>query len=121
MIFKLSRCSRNEIIHYCSCRSGVYAGLSGMGDLILTTTGGLSRNKNFGLELAKGRSPEEIIKSQRTVVEGYKTAKAAYHLSERYEIRARIFQGVYKVLYEGLEARTVIESMMKVPAKFELE
>jgi glycerol-3-phosphate dehydrogenase (NAD(P)+) len=104
-----------------NARPETFYGLSGMGDLILTTTGGLSRNKNFGLELAKGRSPEEIIKSQRTVVEGYKTAKAAYHLSERYEIRARIFQGVYKVLYEGLEARTVIESMMQVPAKFELE
>lgn len=104
-----------------NARPETFYGLSGMGDLILTTTGGLSRNKNFGLELAKGRSPEEIIKSQRTVVEGYKTAKAAYHLSERYEIRARIFQGVYKVLYEGLEARAVIEGMMQVPAKFELE
>lgn len=104
-----------------NARPETFYGLSGMGDLILTTTGGLSRNKNFGLELAKGRSPEEIIQSQRTVVEGYKTAKAAYHLSERYEIRARIFQGVYKVLYEGSEARAVIEGMMQVPAKFELE
>ncbi|MCF8059380.1 MAG: NAD(P)-dependent glycerol-3-phosphate dehydrogenase [Bacteriovoracaceae bacterium] len=104
-----------------NARPETFYGLSGMGDLILTTTGGLSRNKNFGLELAKGRTPEEIIRSQRTVVEGYKTAKAAFHLSERYQIRAMIFQGVYKVLYEGLEARTVIESMMRVPAKFELE
>jgi glycerol-3-phosphate dehydrogenase (NAD(P)+) len=104
-----------------NARPETFYGLSGMGDLILTTTGGLSRNKNFGLELAKGRAPQEIIDSQRTVVEGYKTAKAAYLLSERYEIRARIFQGVYKVLYEGYNAREVIEQMMLVPAKFELE
>lgn len=104
-----------------NARPETFYGLSGMGDLILTTTGGLSRNKNFGLELAKGRSPEEIIKSQRTVVEGYKTAKAAYLLAERYEIRARIFQGVYKVLYEDVAARVVIEGMMKVPSKFELD
>lgn len=104
-----------------NARPETFYGLSGMGDLILTTTGGLSRNKNFGIELAKGRSPEEIIKSQRTVVEGYKTAQAAYHLAERYEIRARIFEGVYKVLYEGADARAVIEGMMKVPSKFELD
>lgn len=104
-----------------NARPETFYGLSGMGDLILTTTGGLSRNKNFGLELAKGRSPAEIISSQRTVVEGYKTAKAAFHLSEKYEIRARIFQGVYKVLYEGAEPREVIQGMMRVPSKFELD
>ena len=104
-----------------SARSETFYGLSGMGDLILTTTGGLSRNKTFGLEIAKGRSPQEIIDNQRTVVEGYKTAKAAYHLAEKYKVRARIFQGVYKVLYEGADAKEVIEQMMKVPSKFELD
>ena len=104
-----------------SARSETFYGLSGMGDLILTTTGGLSRNKTFGLEIAKGRSPEEIIQGQRTVVEGYKTAKAAYHLAEKYKIRARIFQGVYKVLYEGANAKEVIEQMMRVPSKFEID
>ncbi len=104
-----------------NARAETFYGLSGMGDLILTTTGGLSRNKNFGLEIAKGRKPQEIIDSQRTVVEGFKTAKAAFLLAQRYEIRARIFQGVYKVLYEDFDAREVIESMMLVPAKFEKE
>ena len=50
----------------------------------------------FGLEIAKGRKAQEIIDSQRTVVEGYKTAKAAHLVSEKYEIRARIFNGVYQ-------------------------
>src|SRR5690606_23758881 len=59
-----------------------FYGPSGMGDLILTTTGELSRNKTFGIEIAKGRSPEEIIKSTRSVVEGYKTTKAAHLLAQ---------------------------------------
>jgi len=104
-----------------SARAETFHGLSGMGDLILTTTGGLSRNKTFGLEIAKGRSPKEIIASQRTVVEGYKTAKAAYLLAQKYKIRARIFQGVYHVLYEGADAKKVIEQMMNVPTKFEID
>ncbi|MBP9681765.1 MAG: NAD(P)-dependent glycerol-3-phosphate dehydrogenase [Bacteriovorax sp.] len=103
-----------------NARPETFYGLSGMGDLILTTTGELSRNKNFGLELAKGRSPEEIISSQRNVVEGYKTAKAVHFISERYEIRAQIFNGVYEVLYENAPPKDVISRIMKTPSKFEL-
>lgn len=102
-----------------NARPETFYGLSGMGDLILTTTGDLSRNKTFGLELAKGRKAEEIIKSQRSVVEGYKTAKAAHFISERFDIRAQIFNGVYGVLYDGLEPREVITKLMRGPSKFE--
>lgn len=104
-----------------NARPETFYGLSGMGDLILTTTGELSRNKVFGLEIAKGRRPEDIIQSQRTVVEGYKTTKAAYLISEKYEVRARIFNGLYSVLYEGEDPKSVIEKMMLVPSKFELD
>ena len=102
-----------------NARPETFYGLSGMGDLILTTTGDLSRNKTFGLELAKGRKAEEIIKSQRSVVEGYKTAKAAHFISERFDIRAQIFNGVYGVLYNNLEPREVITKLMRSPSKFE--
>jgi glycerol-3-phosphate dehydrogenase (NAD(P)+) len=104
-----------------NARPETFYGLSGMGDLILTTTGGLSRNKNFGLELAKGRTPQEIIEGQRTVVEGYKTTKAAHLVAEKYEIRTRIFNGVYEVLYNGADPKEVIDRMMKIPSRFELE
>ena len=104
-----------------NARPETFYGLSGMGDLILTTTGGLSRNKQFGLEIAKGRKPIEIINSQRTVVEGYKTTKAAHLLSEKYEIRARIFNGLYEVLYNEVPANEVITMLMNMPAKFEIE
>lgn len=104
-----------------NARPETFYGLSGMGDLILTTTGDLSRNKIFGLELAKGRKALEIIQSQRTIVEGYKTAKAVHFISERYDIRAQIFNGVYDVLYENHPPKEVITKIMRSPSKFELD
>lgn len=104
-----------------NARPETFYGLSGMGDLILTTTGELSRNKQFGLEIAKGRRPEEIINSQRSVVEGYKTARAAHLVSEKYDIRANIFNGLYEVLYEEKEPIDVIKGLMTVPSRFELD
>jgi glycerol-3-phosphate dehydrogenase (NAD(P)+) len=103
-----------------NARPETFYGLSGMGDLILTTTGHLSRNKTFGLELARGRKASEIIASQRNVVEGYKTAKAVHLISERYDIRASIFNGVYDVLYEDHSPKEVIAKLMRSPSIFEI-
>jgi glycerol-3-phosphate dehydrogenase (NAD(P)+) len=102
-------------------RPETFYGPSGMGDLILTTTGELSRNKSFGIEIAKGRKPEDIIRASKSVVEGYKTAKAAHFLAERKHINARIFTGLYKVLYEGHDPKEVIQALMLLPPKFEDE
>ena len=77
-----------------NARPETFYGLSGMGDLILTTTGKMSRNKQFGIEIAKGRDPQEIINSQRSVVEGYKTTKAVFRLGQRDQIRASILWGL---------------------------
>lgn len=78
-----------------------FMGLSGIGDLILTSYGQLSRNRWFGVELAKGKRPEDIIKSQNTVVEGYFTIKAAYRFSKKLNIDMPITEELYKVVYEG--------------------
>ncbi len=102
-----------------NARPETFYGLSGMGDLILTTTGHLSRNKQFGLKIAKGMKAEDIIESERYVVEGYKTAQAVHRISKRYEIRAQIFNGVYSVLYKDEIPRDVIERIMLTPSKFE--
>ena len=104
-----------------NARPETFYGLSGMGDLILTTTGGLSRNKQFGLELAKGRNPQEIIASQRSVVEGYKTAKSVYYLSQRYCIHCLIFQSVYRVLYEELSVQEAVKKLLDSRPRFETE
>lgn len=102
-------------------RAETFYGPSGMGDLILTTTGELSRNKAFGIEIAKGRKAEEIIKTTKSVVEGYKTTKAAYHLAQKKHIRTRIFSGLYEVLYLDHDPREVIQGLMTLPPKFEDE
>ncbi len=104
-----------------NARPETFYGFSGMGDLILTSTGELSRNKQFGIEIAKGKRPEDIIRATRSVVEGYKTAKAAHELAKKYEIRARLFDGMYAVLYKGYAPEELISEMMKLPAKFDGE
>lgn len=100
-------------------RPETFYGPSGMGDLILTTTGELSRNKSFGMEIAKGRKAEDIIRASKSVVEGYKTTKAAHLLAERKQIKARIFSGLYQVLYQNLDPKEVVGALMSLPPKFE--
>ena len=104
-----------------NARPETFYGLSGMGDLILTTTGDLSRNKLFGLQVAKGKKPVDIIRASRGVVEGYQTTKAAYLLAQKYQIRALIFNGLYKVLYKGEDPMRAIEKIMRMPITFEME
>ena len=90
-----------------------------MGDIIMTTTGDLSRNKKFVFEIAKGRRPKEIIDSQRQVVEGYKTALAAYKMAQKYDLKVRLFEAVYRVLYENLSPQAALKEMMAAPVKFD--
>jgi glycerol-3-phosphate dehydrogenase (NAD(P)+) len=98
-----------------NARPETFYSFSGMGDLILTATSDLSRNKTFGKELAKGRKAKEIIESQRSVVEGYKTTKAAYKLAQKYHIRTRIFEGMYEILYNDVDPTDVIGKLMDLP------
>lgn len=90
-----------------------FYGLSGMGDLVLTITGGMSRNKKFGLELAKGREPEEILSSFGFTVEGYKTAKSIYLLCEEHGIDCPIFRAIYRVIYEGFSPEDVLKQLLR--------
>jgi glycerol-3-phosphate dehydrogenase (NAD(P)+) len=103
-----------------NARPETFYGLSGMGDLILTTSGHMSRNKLFGIEIAKGVDAQEGIKSSQGVVEGYKTTKATYLLAQKYGIRAPIFTGLYEVLYNGVDPLEVIRKLMKSPPSFNL-
>lgn len=102
-------------------KAETFYGPSGMGDLILTTTGELSRNKAFGMEIAKGKRPDEIISQTKSVVEGYKTTKAAHLLAEKMNIRARIFSGLYEVLYLNADPKEVVQKLMMLPPKFDDE
>lgn len=111
----------NEMLRFgkvFNARPETFYSFAGMGDLILTTTSSLSRNKTFGLEIAKSeKSPQEIIDSQRSVVEGYKTTKAAYDLAQKYKIRAPLFDGVYQVLYNDVDPAEVLAKLMRMPIR----
>ena len=88
------------------------AGLSGMGDLVLTCTGDLSRNRTVGFELGKGRKLAEILASLGHVAEGVKTCKSAYDLSVREGVDMPITHEVYKVLYEDKSPRQAVVDIM---------
>lgn len=88
------------------------AGLAGMGDLVLTCTGDLSRNRHVGFELGKGRTLAEILGDMRQVAEGVRTAKSAYDLSRRVGVAMPIVEEVYRVLYENKPPRNAVYDLM---------
>ena len=98
-----------------NARPETFYGFAGMGDLILTTTSDLSRNKTFGMAIAQGGKPKEIIASQRSTVEGYKTSIAAHRLAKKYLIKTRLFDGIYQILYNDVKPEVVIKKLMEIP------
>lgn len=88
------------------------AGLAGMGDLILTCTGGLSRNRSVGVELGKGRKIEEILAEMTMVAEGVRTTRSARDLAERAGVEMPIVEEVYALLFEGSSPREAVENLM---------
>jgi glycerol-3-phosphate dehydrogenase (NAD(P)+) len=93
-------------------RLATFSGLSGMGDLVLTCTGGLSRNRTLGVRLGKGEKLEDIMAGAKTVAEGVKSAKAARELAQRYGIEMPITDEVYHILYEGKDPKQALRDLM---------
>lgn len=92
-----------------------FAGLSGMGDLVLTCTGGLSRNRTVGVGLGQGRSLEEIEAEMQMVAEGVKTTRAVRQLARSVGVEMPICDQVHAVLYEGKPAADVARDLMVRP------
>jgi glycerol-3-phosphate dehydrogenase (NAD(P)+) len=88
------------------------SGLAGMGDLILTCTGGLSRNRRVGFELGKGRTLLEITDEMNEVAEGIKTTKSAYELSIKEGVDMPITHEVYKMLYQDKSPINTLRDLM---------
>ncbi|MGK3999798.1 NAD(P)H-dependent glycerol-3-phosphate dehydrogenase [Sorangium sp. So ce1024] len=88
------------------------AGLSGMGDLVLTCTGELSRNRTVGIEMGRGRKLDEILAGLGHVAEGVKTAKSAYELANKLGVSAPIAVEVYRMLYEGKPPQQAVVDLM---------
>ncbi len=97
-----------------------FLGLAGMGDLILTCTGDLSRNRTLGWRVAKGESPKEVIESTSAVAEGYYSTRATYRLAEKLGVDMPITGLVYSVLYEDKSIQDAIRSLMTREFKDEL-
>ncbi len=94
-------------------------GLAGLGDLVLTCTGNLSRNRFVGQELGKGRSLEEITSGMREVAEGVKTTQALKRLATRIGVEMPITNEVHAVLYEGETAQDAAANLMTRPLREE--
>jgi glycerol-3-phosphate dehydrogenase (NAD(P)+) len=89
-----------------------FSGLAGMGDLILTCTGALSRNRAVGVELGQGRAIRDILGEMTMVAEGVRTARAARELARRTGVEMPIVEEVYAILYEDRNAREALENLM---------
>lgn len=89
-----------------------FAGLSGIGDLIVTCTSMHSRNRRAGILLGKGKSLSETLDEIHQVVEGVNTAKAAYDLSKKYNVVMPITEEINKVLFEGKNAKQAVDDLM---------
>jgi glycerol-3-phosphate dehydrogenase (NAD(P)+) len=97
-----------------------FLGLAGMGDLVLTCTGELSRNRQLGEEVAKGVNPKEYLAARRTVAEGYFTSRAAWQLAQKLGVDAPIVEQVYHVLHEGRPLLEALRMLMTRESKDEL-
>ncbi|MEK7703107.1 MAG: NAD(P)H-dependent glycerol-3-phosphate dehydrogenase [Nitrospirota bacterium] len=89
-----------------------FYGLSGLGDLFLTCSGGLSRNRKVGEEIGRGVPLQTILSNRQTVAEGVVTTEAAYALSKKYKVRMPIIREVYQVLFQGKSPKEAVNDLM---------
>lgn len=91
------------------------SGLAGLGDLVLTATGDLSRNRSVGVELGRGRKLDDILAETTMIAEGVATCRAARQLGIRHQLDLPIVAKMYEVLYQGKDARAAIRELMERP------
>jgi glycerol-3-phosphate dehydrogenase (NAD(P)+) len=96
-----------------------FAGLSGIGDLVLTCTSPLSRNYTVGVKLGQGMKLKDILSQTRSVAEGVETAESAYELSKKYNIEMPIVEQVYKVIYDDKDPALAVKDLMERSLKSE--
>ncbi|MBI3780180.1 MAG: glycerol-3-phosphate dehydrogenase, partial [candidate division NC10 bacterium] len=102
-------------------RAETFAGLAGLGDLVLTCTGDLSRNRQLGLALGKGASLPDLLGRSQTVKEGVNTARAAVTLSQRFSVEMPICREICAILFEGKSPREAVADLMTRALKSEEE
>ena len=100
-------------------RPQTLAGLAGLGDLVLTCTGELSRNRTVGIELSRGRKLDEIVNSMKMVAEGIKTTNATVDLARRFDVEMPISAQMYEMMHFGVDPREAIRRLMERALKSE--
>jgi glycerol-3-phosphate dehydrogenase (NAD(P)+) len=96
----------------CGGKRETLSGLAGLGDLVLTAYGSLSRNRRVGIALGQGKHIDEVLSHMRMVAEGVKTAKSTVDLARKYNVEMPITQKMYAVLYENLAPQDAINDLM---------
>jgi len=89
------------------------AGLAGLGDLVLTCTGSLSRNRTVGLELGRGKKLKKILAGKHMVAEGVETTRATRALGRKLGVELPITEQMHRMLFEGQEPRAVVRELME--------
>ncbi len=111
-----------EIIRFGSeigANEKTFSGLSGIGDLLLTCTGDLSRNRTVGFKLGQGKKLQDILDEMKMVAEGVKTTRSAYDLIQQMQIEMPILEQVYKILYEDKECSVAVKDLLSRELKVE--
>ena len=98
-----------------------FAGIAGVGDLVLTCTGVVSRNYTVGEKIGEGMKLNEILSEMRMVAEGVKTAKSVYNLSRKLGVEMPICHEIYRILYEDLSPKKAVHRLMTRALKHELD
>jgi glycerol-3-phosphate dehydrogenase (NAD(P)+) len=89
-----------------------FMGLAGLGDLVLTSTDDQSRNRRFGLALARGKTPQQALADIGQVVEGAQAARAVFEVAHRIGVDLPIMEAIYRIVHEGLSIKVAVESLM---------
>jgi glycerol-3-phosphate dehydrogenase (NAD(P)+) len=113
----LSEISRFGIAH--GAQRETFMGLSGMGDLILTCLGNLSRNKQLGIAIGKGQRAEDYLRTSKTVAEGYYTARAVAEIIKKMKLDLPMLMSIYEVLFLDKKPKEALKELMLRPTKWE--
>ena len=97
------------------------SGLAGMGDLVLTCTGELSRNRTVGLGLGRGQTLAEVLAGMKQVAEGVRTAKSVHDLAHKLNVEMPLHDAVYSILYEGLSPKAALQALTSRELKSEFQ
>jgi len=108
-----------RLVVACGGKRETLSGLAGLGDLVLTSYGHLSRNRRVGVALGQGKKIQDIISNMRMVAEGVKTTKSTVALARKFDVEMPIAEKMYAVLYEDQKPQDAIADLMERKLKEE--